>query len=163
MPLDCSYNDTFNVCQFYDALNRKIMHTVTYRSAPHLLVTYTVLYNCVVTIELETLQSVWLWLIDWLNMYITNCLVHKKMKADEITEICIMHAACQWPRNDFCGCIAVLWIYYLYLSLLTYQLKLNSTTRTGPDTDKVRARCRVRAKFHYTDPTGLLRARTLSV
>jgi len=60
MPLDCSYNDTFNVCQFYDALNRKIMHTVTYRSAPHLLVTYTVLYNCVVTIELETLQSVWL-------------------------------------------------------------------------------------------------------
>ena len=36
------------------------------------------------------------------------------------------------------------------------ELKLNSTTRTrhGPDTDKVRARCRVRAKFHYTDPTG---------
>ena len=36
------------------------------------------------------------------------------------------------------------------------QDKLNSTTRTrhGPDTDKVRARCRVRAKFHYTDPTG---------
>ena len=35
-------------------------------------------------------------------------------------------------------------------------LKLNSTTRTrhGPDTDKVRARCRVRGKFHYTDPTG---------
>jgi len=62
MPLDCSYNDTFNVCQFYDALNRQIMHTVgvTYRSAPHLLVTHTVLYNCVVTIELETLQSVWL-------------------------------------------------------------------------------------------------------
>ena len=47
-------------------------------------------------------------------------------------------------------------------------LKLNSTTRTrtrtrtrhGPDTDKVRARCLVRAKFHYTDPTGP--ARTLS-
>ena len=35
-------------------------------------------------------------------------------------------------------------------------LKLNSTTRTrhGPDTDKDRARCRVRAKFHYTDPHG---------
>ena len=32
--------------------------------------------------------------------------------------------------------------------------ELNSTTRTrhGPDTDKVRARCRVRAKFDYTDP-----------
>ena len=27
-------------------------------------------------------------------------------------------------------------------------------TRHGPDTDKVRARCRVRAKFHYTGPTG---------
>jgi len=27
-------------------------------------------------------------------------------------------------------------------------------TRHGPDTDKVRARCRVRAKFHYADPTG---------
>ena len=27
-------------------------------------------------------------------------------------------------------------------------------TRTGPDTDKVRAHCRRRAKFHYTDPTG---------
>ena len=26
-------------------------------------------------------------------------------------------------------------------------------TRTGPDTDKVRAHCRRRAKFHYTDPT----------
>jgi len=24
-------------------------------------------------------------------------------------------------------------------------------TRTGPDTDKVRAHCRRRAKFHYTD------------
>ena len=39
-------------------------------------------------------------------------------------------------------------------------------TRTGPDTDKVCARCRVRAKFHYTDPTGparTQRARTLSV
>ena len=37
-----------------------------------------------------------------------------------------------------------------------FMLKLNFTTRTrhGPDTDKVRARCRVRAKFHYTDPTG---------
>ena len=51
------------------------------------------------------------------------------------------------------------------------EYELNSTTRTqtrhGPDTDqtrsgrgqspvadKVRARCRVRAKFHYTDPTG---------
>ena len=33
-------------------------------------------------------------------------------------------------------------------------------TRHGPDTDKVRARCRRRAKFHYTDPTGP--ARTLS-
>ena len=41
-------------------------------------------------------------------------------------------------------------------------LKLNSTTRArhGPDTDKVRARGRVRAQFHYTDPTGP--ARTLS-
>ena len=36
------------------------------------------------------------------------------------------------------------------------RLWLNSITRTrhGPDTDKVRARCRVRAEFHYTDPTG---------
>ena len=45
-------------------------------------------------------------------------------------------------------------------------LELNSTTRTrtrtrhGPDTDIVRARCRVRAKFHYTDPTGPDRTRT---
>ena len=34
---------------------------------------------------------------------------------------------------------------------------LNSTTRTRPyrtRPDKVRARCRLRAKFHYTDPTG---------
>jgi len=40
------------------------------------------------------------------------------------------------------------------------EYELNSATRTrtrtrhGPDTDKVRARCRVRAKFYYTDPTG---------
>ena len=52
---------TSSMCQFYDALNRQIMHTVgvTYRSAPHLLVTHTVLHKCVVAIELETLQSLW--------------------------------------------------------------------------------------------------------
>ena len=35
-------------------------------------------------------------------------------------------------------------------------------TRTGPDTDKVRAHCRRRAKFHYTDTdtTGPARTRT---
>jgi len=38
---------------------------------------------------------------------------------------------------------------------LTLKAKFHYTdpTRTGPDTDKVRAHWRRRAKFHYTDPT----------
>ena len=38
-------------------------------------------------------------------------------------------------------------------STLKAKFHYTDPTRTGPDTDKVRAYCRRRAKFHYTDPT----------
>ena len=45
-------------------------------------------------------------------------------------------------------------------SLIIAKFHYTDPTRTGPDTDKVRAHCRRRAKFHYTDPTGPARTRT---
>ena len=47
-------------------------------------------------------------------------------------------------------------------SVVIAKFHYTDPTRTGPDTDKVRAHCRRRAKFHYTDtdPTGPARTRT---
>ena len=44
--------------------------------------------------------------------------------------------------------------YGVVIRKLLYTDTDSTRTRHGPDTDKVRARCRVRAKFHYTDPHG---------
>ena len=77
--------------------------------------------------------------------------------SDFTVQFASFQAACN-PRSSYgCQCSAMLHLLlYVVIAKFHYTDTDTNPTRTGhgPDTDKVRARCRVRAKFHYTDPTG---------